>query len=116
MDLHVGRRLTSAEISSLLSEARSRTLLLTGVLSDEDLRLQHDTLMSPIVWDLGHIGHFEEVWLVVLKTQVLVRERSREQKCTAAGLRKKAGDLDPREWAADVEIHDDASEEVRRTG
>ena len=64
MDLHVGRRLTSAEISSLLSEARSRTLLLTSVLSDEDLRLQHDTAMSPIVWDLGHIGHFEEVWLV----------------------------------------------------
>ena len=64
MDLHVGRRLTSAEVSSLLSEARSRTLLLTGVLSDEDLRLQHDTVMSPIVWDLGHIGHFEEVWLL----------------------------------------------------
>jgi iron(II)-dependent oxidoreductase len=33
-------------------------------LSDEDLRAQHDTLMSPIVWDLGHIGHFEEVWLL----------------------------------------------------
>ncbi|HBD98678.1 MAG TPA: ergothioneine biosynthesis protein EgtB [Gemmatimonadetes bacterium] len=64
MDLHIGRRLTSAEISSLLSEARSRTLLLMSALSDEDLRLQHDKLMSPIVWDLGHIGHFEEVWLV----------------------------------------------------
>ena len=64
MDLHVGRRLTRAEISGLLSEARSRTLLLTRALSDEDLRLQHDKLMSPIVWDLGHIGHFEEVWLV----------------------------------------------------
>jgi iron(II)-dependent oxidoreductase len=64
MDLHIGRRLTSAEISSLLSEARSRTFLLMSALSDEDLRLQHDKLMSPIVWDLGHIGHFEEVWLV----------------------------------------------------
>ncbi len=64
MDLQVGRRLTGAEISDLLTEARSRTLLLTGVLSDEDLRSQHDPLMSPIVWDLGHIGHFEDVWLV----------------------------------------------------
>ena len=64
MDLHVGRPLTRVEIAGLLAEARSRTLLLTGALSDEDLRLQHDELMSPIVWDLGHIGHFEEVWLV----------------------------------------------------
>src|SRR6185369_9531013 len=23
----------------------------------------HDSLMSPIVWDLGHIAHFEELWL-----------------------------------------------------
>jgi iron(II)-dependent oxidoreductase len=28
------------------------------------MRVQHDNLMSPIVWDLGHIGHFEEGWLV----------------------------------------------------
>lgn len=64
MDLHVGRTLTVAEISHLLSEARERTLGLVGSLSEEDLRLQHDPLMSPIVWDLGHIVHFEEVWLL----------------------------------------------------
>ncbi len=63
MDLKVGRPLSASEISSLLGEARERTLLLTAALSDEDLRLQHDALMSPIVWDLGHIGHFEDVWL-----------------------------------------------------
>lgn len=48
---------------SLLEEARSRTLFLIAPLSDEDLRLQHDPLMSPILWDLGHIAHFEELWL-----------------------------------------------------
>src|SRR6185503_15258744 len=32
-------------------------------LTDEELRLQHDPLMSPILWDLGHIAHFEELWL-----------------------------------------------------
>ena len=64
MELHVGRRLTRGEISALLTEARNRTLRLTGILSDEDLRLQHDPLMSPIIWDMGHIGHFEDVWLV----------------------------------------------------
>src|SRR5215207_9155274 len=46
-----------------LEEARIRTLLLLAPLSDEDLRAQHDALMSPILWDLGHIAHFEELWL-----------------------------------------------------
>ncbi len=64
MDLHVGRALTPHEITSLLHEARSRTLLLVAPLSDDDLRRQHSPLMSPIVWDLGHIAHFEEVWLL----------------------------------------------------
>lgn len=63
MDLHAGRSLSESEIVMLLLEARERTLLLTAALSDEDLRRQHDPLMSPIVWDLGHIAHFEEVWL-----------------------------------------------------
>ncbi|MDH3272670.1 MAG: ergothioneine biosynthesis protein EgtB [Gemmatimonadota bacterium] len=63
MDLHNGRALTGAEIVTLLIEARARTLLLTAALSEEDLRRQHDALMSPIAWDLGHIAHFEDVWL-----------------------------------------------------
>ncbi|MEP6572532.1 MAG: ergothioneine biosynthesis protein EgtB [Gemmatimonadota bacterium] len=50
-------------LSSVLTEARSRTLLLISPLSDRDLQLQHDPLMSPILWDLGHIAHFEELWL-----------------------------------------------------
>src|SRR5206468_3992293 len=51
------------EIAHLLTEARDRTLLLISGLSDEDLHLQHDPLMSPIIWDVGHIAHFEELWL-----------------------------------------------------
>lgn len=64
MDLRAGRPLSSHEIAGLLQEARSRTLLLVANLSGEDLKRQHDPLMSPIVWDLGHIAHFEEVWLL----------------------------------------------------
>ena len=64
MDLHPGRPLRPEEIVELLQEARARTLLLVAPLDDADLRLQHDPLMSPIVWDLGHIAHFEEVWLL----------------------------------------------------
>ncbi len=48
----------------LLAEARARTLLLIATVSEEDLRRQHDPLMGPIIWDLGHIAHFEELWLL----------------------------------------------------
>lgn len=50
-------------ICERLTEARARTLLLLSSLTDADLRTQHDRLMSPILWDLGHIIHFEELWL-----------------------------------------------------
>jgi iron(II)-dependent oxidoreductase len=51
------------DIARLLTEARDRTSLLISGLSDEDLHRQHDPLMSPIIWDVGHIAHFEELWL-----------------------------------------------------
>lgn len=50
-------------ICEKLTEARVRTLLLVNSLSEDDLHRQHDPLMSPILWDLGHIIHFEELWL-----------------------------------------------------
>src|SRR3954454_17894507 len=57
-------RVTKESIAQLLAEARTRTLLLIEGVSEEDLRMQHDPLMGPILWDLGHIAHFEELWLV----------------------------------------------------
>jgi gamma-glutamyl hercynylcysteine S-oxide synthase len=56
-------RITSGLIARELLEARNRTFLLLTPLSDDDLRTQHDPLMSPVLWDLGHIAHFEELWL-----------------------------------------------------
>lgn len=53
-----------AALAALLTEARARTLTLIGPLSEEELRAQHSRLMSPILWDLGHIAHFEELWLI----------------------------------------------------
>jgi iron(II)-dependent oxidoreductase len=52
------------ELVAALTEARARTLLLVASLSDDDLRRQHDPLMGPILWDLGHIAEFEYLWLV----------------------------------------------------
>jgi len=64
MDLHPGKPLEKSRIASLLGEARERTLGFVQPLSDDDLTRQHSPLMSPIVWDLCHIAHFEEVWLL----------------------------------------------------
>lgn len=52
------------QLAVRMEEARARTLHLLAPLSEEDLHLQHDPLMSPIIWDLGHIAHFEELWLL----------------------------------------------------
>jgi gamma-glutamyl hercynylcysteine S-oxide synthase len=38
-----------------LEQARNRTLRLTD-LDDPTLVTQHDLLMSPLVWDLAHVG------------------------------------------------------------
>jgi gamma-glutamyl hercynylcysteine S-oxide synthase len=48
-----------------LEEARERTLALVAPVSDGDLDRVHSPLMSPLVWDLGHIAAFEDLWLCV---------------------------------------------------
>ncbi|KUI35254.1 iron(II)-dependent oxidoreductase EgtB [Mycobacterium sp. IS-1496] len=46
-----------------LTRARDRTLRLVDF-DDAELRRQYDPLMSPLVWDLAHIGQQEELWLL----------------------------------------------------
>ena len=46
-----------------LEAARARTLALTD-LDEPELVRQHDPLMSPLVWDLAHIGQQEDLWLL----------------------------------------------------
>lgn len=48
-----------------LDGARRRTAMLTTETLDEaELTAQHSTIMSPLVWDLAHVGNQEELWLV----------------------------------------------------
>src|SRR5919112_90435 len=47
-----------------LEEARERTRFLLGPVSEEDLVVQHDQIMSPLIWDYGHIANYEELWLL----------------------------------------------------
>jgi iron(II)-dependent oxidoreductase len=58
------REPTSAELTETLRETRERTLTLVAGVSTGDLERVHSTLMSPLVWDLGHIAAFEDLWLV----------------------------------------------------
>ena len=51
-------------VEEQLTHARERTLSILEPLDDIDLTRQVSPLMSPLVWDLAHIGHFEELWLL----------------------------------------------------
>ncbi len=57
-------RQTAADTVEALLEARERTLALVESISEADLERVHSPLMSPLVWDLGHIAAFEDLWLV----------------------------------------------------
>jgi iron(II)-dependent oxidoreductase len=48
---------------SRLEAARAQTQALVEGISDADLECVHSPLLSPLVWDLGHIATFEDLWL-----------------------------------------------------
>jgi len=55
---------SQSELVVALERARRRTEDLLQPLSDEQLTRQISPLQSPLVWDLAHIAHFEELWLL----------------------------------------------------
>lgn len=55
---------TRRRIAADLAFYRDRTKKIISSLNDDDLHLQHDSIMSPLVWDVGHVGNFEEFWLL----------------------------------------------------
>jgi iron(II)-dependent oxidoreductase len=52
------------ELAAVLEHARKRTEALLEPLDDEQPTRQISPLQSPLVWDLAHIGYFEELWLL----------------------------------------------------
>jgi iron(II)-dependent oxidoreductase len=54
---------TLTDLSQDLAEVRQRTLELVAPLSSEQMETQIDPIMSPLVWDLGHIAAYEDLWL-----------------------------------------------------
>ena len=55
---------TKQELAVALKVARQTTLRLLEPVADEQLVAQVSPIMSPLVWDLAHIGWFEELWLI----------------------------------------------------
>ena len=47
-----------------LAASRERTFAIVAHLDDAQLERQIDPMMSPLVWDLGHIAAYEDLWLV----------------------------------------------------
>ena len=56
--------MSPTELKAVLEHARKRTEALLEPLDDEQLTGQVSPLQSPLVWDLAHIGYFEELWLL----------------------------------------------------
>jgi iron(II)-dependent oxidoreductase len=51
-------------LAEALEDARRRTASLVAPLDDEQIHAQPDPILSPLVWDYGHVGVYEELWLV----------------------------------------------------
>jgi len=54
----------TGDVLEALQDTRDRTLALVAHLDDDALERVHSPLMSPLVWDLGHIAAFEDLWLL----------------------------------------------------
>ncbi|HET7689060.1 MAG TPA: ergothioneine biosynthesis protein EgtB [Nocardioidaceae bacterium] len=64
-DRMTGLTVGKQQIADELERARRRSIgLTTAVLDDAELTAQHSRLMSPLVWDLAHVGNYEELWLL----------------------------------------------------
>ncbi len=46
-----------------MEQAREATLRLISHITDEQLEAVHSPIMSPLVWDLGHIAAYEDLWI-----------------------------------------------------
>ena len=53
----------ATQVLLAMGAARERTLSLVAALEEEQLERVHSPIMSPLVWDLGHIAAYEDLWL-----------------------------------------------------
>ncbi|MBW3644123.1 MAG: ergothioneine biosynthesis protein EgtB [Actinobacteria bacterium] len=53
-----------ARLADELDAARRRSIALLEPVPEPELVRQHSPLMSPLAWDLAHVGNYEDLWLV----------------------------------------------------
>lgn len=101
-----------------LTKVRRRTLDIVAPISDPGLRKQQSPLMSPIVWDLGHIAEFEDLWLVRRLGEVVGESALPEVFDATRTPRSRRGELDLPDLAAVLErlelVRAEALEMLRR--
>jgi iron(II)-dependent oxidoreductase len=51
------------QVLCAMNAAREQTLALIAPLSASELETVHSPIMSPLVWDLGHIAAYEDLWI-----------------------------------------------------
>ena len=56
--------LTQDHLIAALQDARQRTLALVSDLDDEQLRVPMLPIINPTVWEIGHVGWFQEKWVL----------------------------------------------------
>jgi iron(II)-dependent oxidoreductase len=64
----IGMSGSTETLSRTLDAVRERTFSLFAPLSAADMNRTPDPIMSPPVWDLGHIAAYEELWLLCTLT------------------------------------------------
>src|SRR5215469_13104464 len=55
---------STIELHAQLGEARQRTLELIGDLSDEQMVGPRLDIVNPLLWEVGHVGYFQEFWVL----------------------------------------------------
>jgi len=111
------------EVISALEETRERTLALVASVRDEDLERAHSPLLSPLVWDLGHIAAFEDLWLVhrfggrpMLRGDLAAVYDAMETPRAGRGELSMLAPADTREYLEDVRARTLALIEARGVG
>ncbi|GMU79001.1 MAG: hercynine oxygenase [Acidimicrobiia bacterium] len=56
--------MSAVTVVDALTHARASTAALLAPIDDADQRRPVSELMSPLCWDLAHIAHYEELWLL----------------------------------------------------
>src|SRR3954462_10009033 len=54
--------LATDEVAAAMADVRDRTLALVAGLDHHTLHRPLDPILSPLVWDLGHIAAYEDLW------------------------------------------------------